>query len=684
MSTIQDVALKAGVSVATVSHVVNKTRYVSPDTVKRVEEAIESLDELPNFIKKKRSLNQHITKNYFIIFATNMYHPFQKNLIEHLNKIAQRKENLHFVIVQAGNIAEIMTNYVVSEPERCMGKIILVDKPLKTAYKEHSSLKKLPTVIVSENTFQLPTDDMKYIFSNIYQGSYDAVKHLINYGHERIALLQTECESEEQLKKMDVYKGYREALLEKNKTLNKELIVIKDGEWALNEDEFFTLMNSDAPPTAALITNEQSLMILLKYLNSRNLTCPDDLSIICINDFNWFEYIQPGITSIQHDFSLISEKIINYFYSDLRKDSTQTVMKKSQIVETKLKHRASTGGIARGPFGEKAASVHTIQLTTNDKSKIKKNKYTAVISFHYTGAAWMQLHERGIRDLFSELGISLLAVTDAHFDAEMQNRQLKGLLALDPDIVIAIPVDDNKTSDMFKKVAESRSELILITNVPKGINQNDYVSCVSVNEWSHGRLAGSGLASSMRDLGKKKLGMIRFDSDFYATNQRDMAAKHMIIEEYEDLEIINEIFFKDESEVFDKSIQLVKDNPEIEGIYVSWEGPATKVISALSSIGRDDILIGTADLDYDLALNMAEERNVMKVSAQLPYEQGQVLALVAANALLNKSVPKFIGVEPVEVSRNNLMKMWKKVFKEDAPEVIADAIKKLHNNKDEF
>ncbi|WP_059104261.1 LacI family DNA-binding transcriptional regulator [Shouchella shacheensis] len=676
MATIQDVALRAGVSVATVSHVVNKTRYVSPDTVKRVEEAIDSLDELPNFIVKKRGVNQQSAKRYLLIFASSMFHPFQKRLIEHLNEELQKEENIHLVVVQSDDMIELIANYVVPESRRFIGKVVLVDKTLKNSYREHSSLKGIPTVIVSENPFQLKESyagNVDFILSNIYQGAYDAIKHLINYGHEKISLLQTECDRGAERKK--IYQGYKEAFLDNKVPFNKKNVLGIESNRHLSEDELAALMRGEDAPTALLITNEHSLMTVLKYLKSRNLRCPDDLSIICINDLQWFEFFQPEITTVQQNCQLIAEKIVDKFINKTEQTNVLSSRGQTTIIDTKLKLRSSTGGIAKGPFGEKAASVNTIQLTANEKKSIKENKHTAVISFHYSGAAWMHLHERGIRDLFNELGISILAVTDAHFDAEMQNKQLKGLLSLDPDIVIAIPVDDSKTSNIFKEIAKSRSQLILITNVPKGMNQNDYVSCVSVNEWSHGRLAGSGLGSSMRELAKFKIGMIRFDSDFYATNQRDTAAKQMIMKEYDDLEIVKEIFFKDEKEVFDKTVRLIKDHPEIEGLYVSWEGPAIKAVNALSSIGRNDIIIGTADLDYDLALNMAERRHVKKVSAQLPYEQGQALALVAANAMLNKSVPKFIGVEPVHVSRDNLMKTWKKVFKENAPEDIVNAIK---------
>ena len=62
MATIKDVARIAGVSVSTVSHVVNGTRYVSPEKVQKVEDAIRQLDELPNFIAKRSALKSKLSE----------------------------------------------------------------------------------------------------------------------------------------------------------------------------------------------------------------------------------------------------------------------------------------------------------------------------------------------------------------------------------------------------------------------------------------------------------------------------------------------------------------------------------------------------------------------------------------------------------------------------------------------
>ena len=101
------------------------------------------------------------------------------------------------------------------------------------------------------------------------------------------------------------------------------------------------------------------------------------------------------------------------------------------------------------------------------------------------------------------MGISVIAITDAHFDPQLQCRQLESLALLKPDIMIAIPSDNKRTSAAFRKIAESSMKLVLINSVPEGLSREDYVTCVSVNERSHGQNMGHGLGEYMYRHGLK-------------------------------------------------------------------------------------------------------------------------------------------------------------------------------------
>lgn len=151
--------------------------------------------------------------------------------------------------------------------------------------------------------------------------------------------------------------------------------------------------------------------------------------------------------------------------------------------------------------------------------------------------------------------------------------------------------------------------------------------------------------------GKTKVGLMTFDSDFYATNQRDTSAQQLIDEDFPAMEIVATSSFKSESEVFDKTLELLVEHPEIEGLYISWDGPAQQVIKALATLDRLDIIVGTVDLDFSSALVIAEDGPIKCVSAQQPFEQGRAIALAAAQSILHKHVPSFIGIEPLMVNK---------------------------------
>ena len=127
-------------------------------------------------------------------------------------------------------------------------------------------------------------------------------------------------------------------------------------------------------------------------------------------------------------------------------------------------------------------------------------------------------------------------------------------------------------------------------------------------------------------------------------------------------------------ETYELTKQMLEEYPQIEGIYVSWDAPAKYVLNALTDMGREDVIVSTGDLEYNIALNLAKGGMVKSISAQMPYEQGEAVATVAVKALLDEVVPSYIGVEPVYVDRYNLQKVWQKSYKEPLPEEIKQAL----------
>lgn len=666
MATIKDIAKMAGVSTSTVSHVVNRTRYVSPELVEKVERAIQELDELPNFIIKKSRTNLSSSGlKYIFVLISEKGSLFQKQMEEGAAKLLS---NTEYTLVCAGYDKDtarlaVLKNMMTATQDLC-GVIAFPDERGILTEEFFRDIH-VPVVLIGREIKGLKAD---VLLPDMFDGGYHATRYLIKNGHEHIAYIGN---SKDLLTRR--FEGYQKAL--------EECGIEEDARWIFpnltTEVEVFQaldqMMAEKVLPTAIVVANSFPIVPLLKYLNAHNIVIPKDLSVISLNDFEWASLLTPELTCIDKQPLACAELAVKTLLERIKGDEKPYL---KETLPVQLNVRGSTCGIGRGPFGEKAEHADVLELSEEEKELIRRQNYTAAISFHYTGKAWMQLIEKGIKKIFEDLGISLIAVTDAHFEASLQSKQLDSIRYLSPDILIAIPVDSQDTAEAFRKVVESKTKLVLITNIPDGIAVGDYVSCVSVNEYSHGRNMGHGLGKYMVRHGMKHVGIVRHGNQhFFATRQRDNAAEQVLAEEFPEIEICGEIDFLTEAEVYKKTKAFMKHHAEVEALYVSWDGPALEVLKALVELDRTDVAVVTGDLDYSIAMNMAKGGMVKTLSAQCPYEQGEAIALAAANSLLGKQTPSFIGIEPVLVTPENLLKNWNEIFKENPPEELRRAIR---------
>lgn len=666
MANIKDIAKQANVSVATVSHVINKTRYVSEELIDRVEKAMEMLGYQPNNIARNLRTNKVKTIGLIIPDVSNS---FYSSLVKGIEE----------VVVDKGSGLIVCNTYDKVSMEEFYVRLLMQDKidgfiiaPTGRYHDELKQLRKMniPRVLVDRKVEAMDVDT---ILSDNEGGAYNATCHLIKRGHERIALIYGPVNVTTSIERLN---GYKKALEDFGIKYDPQLVGSTDSNPESTLPVFERIISLENKPTAIFSGDNQITLGLIKGIISKGYEYPKDISIIGFDDFEWASIITPAITTIAQNPVLMGSTAAKVLFSKFEEIKQEH---KEIRIPTELIVRKSTQVIGRGPFGEKAADPEELELTESEIEQIKEGNYTAAISFHYSGQAWARLHEQGIKDGFNRLGIRVLAVTDAHFDPELQIKQHDSLLTMEPDVLISIPTDEIKTADSYRKIVDGKTKLVLINNVPKGLRHKDYVTCVSVNERENGQIAGRILGEYLNKTGKKKVGIIKHGAPFFATRQRDAAAEQVLREEFSSIEIVSEEAFLTENRAYEVCCSMMKAHPEIEGIYVSWEGPAIEVINALYELNREDVVIVTADLDFEVAMNMAKGGMIKGLSSQRPYEQGRAMALAAANALLGKEVPPFIGVQPYYVTPNNLLKAWQDIIKEKPPTNLINAVKSNPN-----
>jgi ribose transport system substrate-binding protein len=662
--TIKEVAKEAGVSIATVSHVINKTRYVSSDLIKKVDLAIEKTGYKTkisdwNSAKLKRKviclIVPDISSRFFAVIAKNLE-----------NKLKEKDYDLIIYTYNEDKEREVeYLNKIISDKK--VDGIIIAPFLLSSTDLKQLIDSKIPFIFIGSTVKGL---EMNTILSDDIDGVYLAASHLIKYGHEKIGLLLwrsgTSINGEQ-------IQGYKKALEEHDMKFDENLILITKEKNEELSETFKKYLDINNKPTAIICTNMKLTLFVLRFLSEHGLDCPKDISVVGYDNYGFGNVFSPGLTAISQFPDKIGETALDMLFRMISGDEVKPSINKIPVT---LNVRESTQIISRGPFGEKAVYPDVLVLSESEIEKVCNGNYNAAISFHYSGKAWMRLIELGIKDVFNKLNIKLIAKTDAHFDANLQIKQLDSLLLQEPNTIISIPCDDIVTATSYQKIAKSNTRLILINNVPVGLKHGDYVTCISVNERENGHNAGMLLGTCFKNFKNVKIGLIVHGAPFFGTRQRDLAAEQVIQEEFKNIEIVSRESFLKEDRTYNICKEMIKANPEIQGIYVSWDGPALKAMEALSDLGREDISIVTCDLDVEVAINMAKGRMIKGISAQRPYEQGVAMAYAVANAMLGKNVPPFIGVKPYLVTPNNLSKAWKDIIKEKEPDSLLEVLSK--------
>ena len=325
-----------------------------------------------------------------------------------------------------------------------------------------------------------------------------------------------------------------------------------------------------------------------------------------------------------------------------------------------------------GPNGEEAVNADTIEISEEQIEQIKEGGYTAAICLHYGGNDWSTSQQEGLKDTFGEMGIEVLAVTDANFSVEQQVSDIETVMALNPDIIVSIPTDATATSDAYKRAADAGITIVFMDNCPINMTAGeDYVSVVSADNYGNGYASALIMGEALG--GEGKIGMVFYDADFFVTNQRDQGFRDGIAENFPDIEIVTEQGFTDENGCNEQADAILTQFPDIDGIYATWDVPMEGVLSSVRAAGKEgQIVLSTNDLGNNIAKEIAAGV-VAGVGAQLPYDQGVAEAKLAALALLGEECPAYVAVPAQPVSHDNVMDGYFAVYHVDAPQWLLDA-----------
>ncbi len=272
-----------------------------------------------------------------------------------------------------------------------------------------------------------------------------------------------------------------------------------------------------------------------------------------------------------------------------------------------------------GPHGESAASVDQLRVSEADAARARDAHFAVAVVIHTTGSDWSRLQLAGISDTLKRYGAELVEVIDCGFRARNQVDALERLVSRRPDAIISLPVDNLRTADSHRKVTEAGIKLVLMDNVPIGlIAGKDYVTVISADNFGHGQVAAGIIAPHVSKRGT--VGIVGFGVDFFVTNEREIGFRKWMRERRPDV-TLRLAEFLDLETAGEAAVELLRREPAIDALFVSWDEPAIRVVRALRMIGRD-VPVVTIDLGNEMALEIARGDVVVGVGAQMPYDLG--------------------------------------------------------------
>ena len=333
--------------------------------------------------------------------------------------------------------------------------------------------------------------------------------------------------------------------------------------------------------------------------------------------------------------------------------------------------------LSKGPNGEDPSPATAADLTPEQLDKIKTMKATAAIVMHYAGNDWATAQIAGLRSEFGNLGIEVVAVTDANFKPDKQVSDLETVMSKKPNIIVSIPTDPVATATAYQAAAAGGAKLVFMDNVPKGFKAGtDYVSCVSADNYGNGVVSAHLMAKALG--AKGKIGLIFHEADFFVTKQRYDGFKKTIQTDYPDMQIVEEQgiagpdFAGDAQGVANA---MLSKHPDLAGIWAVWDVPAEGVMAAARASGRGDMRIATEDLGKNVAIALAKGELVVGLGAQRPFDQGITEARLGALAVLGAKTAPYVALSALPVQHDNVLDAWKQVYHEDPPKDLASSFK---------
>ena len=285
--TMRDVARLAGVSIATVSAVINGSAVVSARRDASVRKAMEALDYHADQIARSLKTGRTRVVGMIIPDVTNAFYPEVIMGAEELARISR-----YSVILCNANEdpAQEQTHLNMLFSHRVDGVLIACSDAAISF--DRLIRRRFPMVCFD----RIPEGFKGHAAStDNFAGGYEATRHLIEHGHKRIAILAGRTELSTHAHRLA---GFRRAMQEAELPIYEEYCRLGGMDAIAGYGSGLALSKLHKPPTAVFCSNNKILLGFMRAMNELGAKCPEQVSVVGFDDFPWTENFHPRLTTV--------------------------------------------------------------------------------------------------------------------------------------------------------------------------------------------------------------------------------------------------------------------------------------------------------------------------------------------------------------------------------------------------
>lgn len=312
MATMKDIARLAGVSLSTVSHVVNGSRFVSPEITERVRKVINELNYKPSLLARSLKMKETNTLGMLVTASSN---PFFAEVVRHVERYCER-HNYHLIVVNTdGNSHSLKKHLERLFAKQVDGLLLMCAEPQDFNSDLLTELQ-LPMVVI--DWWQQPLN-ADIIHENSELGGYLATKALIDAGYTEIAVITGELTKPLTANRL---KGYKRAVLEKNLQIRPEWIVESHFHYDGGVEATAKLLALPLRPQAIFAMSDSIAIGAYQAVWQAGLRIPQDIAIIGYDNIELAQFLAPPLSTVHQPKARLAKNAVERLITRIRQPET--------------------------------------------------------------------------------------------------------------------------------------------------------------------------------------------------------------------------------------------------------------------------------------------------------------------------------------------------------------------------